>query len=1210
MAKITVKKYFFVLIIYLLVFTFFSHPLLNAQCGETWTLVNYQRGYAFRAIAHNGSRFVAIGDYGVNWTSDDGKDWIHRPDNRTNTFDITYAASKFVLVGAKGFIATSPDGKYWTERTTPTSEGLWGIIYGDGTFVATGNGGTILSSSDGITWTMRTSGVAANLMDVVYGDDGLFVAVGTGGYILTSSNGINWTHQTNVSQNLVSVTYGAGLYVAGGRDEFIYTSPDASNWTKRYQGTANYYVQDLVYTGSMFVAVGTYGHALTSPNGLSWAKRDAKAPTTIMGVTYMDGTPYGTVVVAVGLAGQINMSLCTPGAADPELILASPNGEEEWIGGEKKDILWGSFGDVGNVKLEYSTNNGETWNVITASTANNGTYSWTVPNSPSSQCQVRISEASGSVPPDPDTSNANFTIKSGSSGATITIISPNGGETLLGATTHTITWTGSKQYDSIDLEYYDGSEWHVIVSGTEDDGQYNWTVPNISTNNARLWIKGWSLTGNAIDYTDSTYEITENSSAAIITLTSPNGGETLVGNTTHTIRWTSSIQFDSVDIEYYDGSSWHVIENGTEDDGEYDWIVPNIATNTARMWIKGWSDEGNPIDFTDNSYSIEKGVPMGTILVTSPNGGEGWLQGSTHPITWDSFGNVGNVTISYSANGGDTWTTIIESTENDGEYTWSLPADLTSAQCRVEISDDLYPQISDRSDYMFSVGSPPEISLSKTRFNFGYLLGSAVYDVPQKLFISSTSAVSLNWTATADASWINLDPASGSGDGVINISINPLSMGVGDYIGTITISDPDALNSPQTVNVYLKIKYSWQDKQPFGLFATPDDGSTGISGSVPVTGWALDDIGIVSVKIYREVNHELSYIGDADLVEGARPDVELAYPDYPYNYSAGWGYMMLTNFLPEGKLVLKAIASDTTGNNVVLGTKTIYLDHPNAEKPFGAIDAPDQGGDASGSNYRNLGWVLTPPPNKIPEDGSTINVFIDGVFIGKANYNIFRADIAQLFPGYANSNGAMAYLDFDTTTYDNGVHTIQWSVTDNAGNTDGIGSRYFTIQNTTSEERKSVGKSETQETGFLKNKYRPSSLIPMPTSTRDIPDIPVDRTHIRFKKGYNENTRPGEISLSEGNVSIVEIRESERIEIWLGDYAGKGKRVYTGYMMVNGKQYPLPIGSTFDQRKGVFYWQPGAGFFGEYRLVFISREPGGRTVSNNILIRILPKFSK
>ncbi|MCP4148253.1 MAG: hypothetical protein GY757_10935 [bacterium] len=75
------------------------------------------------------------------------------------------------------------------------------------------------------------------------------------------------------------------------------------------------------------------------------------------------------------------------------------------------------------------------------------------------------------------------------------------------------------------------------------------------------------------------------------------------------------------------------------------------------------------------------------------------------------------------------------------------------------------------------------------------------------------------------------------------------------------------------------------NREPFGEFSTPVDGSTG-ANSIPVTGWALDDVGIETVKIYREESGILAYLGDAVFVEGARPDVEQAYPGYPENYRA------------------------------------------------------------------------------------------------------------------------------------------------------------------------------------------------------------------------------------------------------------------------------------------------------------------------------------
>src|SRR4030095_5885372 len=67
---------------------------------------------------------------------------------------------------------------------------------------------------------------------------------------------------------------------------------------------------------------------------------------------------------------------------------------------------------------------------------------------------------------------------------------------------------------------------------------------------------------------------------------------------------------------------------------------------------------------------------------------------------------------------------------------------------------------------------------------------------------------------------------------------------------------------------------------PFGLFETPADGAI-VTGSVAVTGWTLDDIGVVQLSIFRDpVAGEPSAlipIGQATFVEGARPDVEVAF---------------------------------------------------------------------------------------------------------------------------------------------------------------------------------------------------------------------------------------------------------------------------------------------------------------------------------------------
>ena len=74
-------------------------------------------------------------------------------------------------------------------------------------------------------------------------------------------------------------------------------------------------------------------------------------------------------------------------------------------------------------------------------------------------------------------------------------------------------------------------------------------------------------------------------------------------------------------------------------------------------------------------------------------------------------------------------------------------------------------------------------------------------------------------------------------------------------------------------------------------------------------------------------------------------------------------------------------------------------------------------------------------------------MIIDGVDVGPADYNHVRPDIQGLFPGLNNTNGAVGFRIFDTTLMDNGLHTISWAVTDNAGAIEGLGSRFFTVTN-------------------------------------------------------------------------------------------------------------------------------------------------------------------
>jgi hypothetical protein len=379
--------------------------------------------------------------------------------------------------------------------------------------------------------------------------------------------------------------------------------------------------------------------------------------------------------------------------------------------------------------------------------------------------------------------------------------------------------------------------------------------------------------------------------------------------------------------------------------------------------------------------------------------------------------------------------------------------------------------------------------------------------------------------------------------------------------------------------------------QPFGSLDTPVNEAK-VSGSVPFTGWALDDLGIESVKLYIKDGKNLVYIDDAVFVTGARPDIEQAYPDYPNNHKAGWGYMMLTNFLPgmvtavqKGTYEIHAVATDAEGNSVTLGTKTIHVDNANAVKPFGTIETPLPGGTASGNTFINWGWVLTPQPDMIPTDGSTINVWVDGVNVGQPTYNNYRIDIANKFPTYANSNGAVGFFYLDTTAYDNGVHTIQWTATDTGGDTDGIGSRYFTIQNTGADAKASEIRRQKSEDRI------------------ELLRIDGDNTQPIFaQKGFSVHRGKNVIYTGDNNEYRINIRELEPLQIQLME----NESIISCFLKVGDKFKNPPAGMII--RNNQINWMPGVAYLGNYHLVVVMKNENGDLGKRFFYVSIEPKY--
>ena len=84
-------------------------------------------------------------------------------------------------------------------------------------------------------------------------------------------------------------------------------------------------------------------------------------------------------------------SVCPPGTVS-DIAVISPDGGESWLAGTTQSIAWKTIGTIAEVKIEYTLDNGAHWIEVIAATANNGSYLWIVPATPSRRCLVRISD--------------------------------------------------------------------------------------------------------------------------------------------------------------------------------------------------------------------------------------------------------------------------------------------------------------------------------------------------------------------------------------------------------------------------------------------------------------------------------------------------------------------------------------------------------------------------------------------------------------------------------------------------------------------------------------------------------------------------------------------------------------------------------------------------------------------------------------------------
>ena len=112
---------------------------------------------------------------------------------------------------------------------------------------------------------------------------------------------------------------------------------------------------------------------------------------------------------------------------------------------------------------------------------------------------------------------------------------------------------------------------------------------------------------------------------------------------------------------------------------------------------------GFEVPFGPQDYFLVYEVITDEITVTYPIGGEGFEPGMQERIRWDAYGDVGEFSLDYTTDGGNTWQNI---TTMDGDirmFLWDLPNE-THGSIKIRVSRGGF---SDESDESFSLCGIP-----------------------------------------------------------------------------------------------------------------------------------------------------------------------------------------------------------------------------------------------------------------------------------------------------------------------------------------------------------------------------------------------------------------------------------------------------------------------------------------------------------------------